>query len=127
MADMRLTGIILVDPPIPLYHNGRGPFSRDNMLRLWFQYLPEDSGRPTENSDWSLFDHISSTFIRRRPLLHDSDKVDKASEMLNLLIGYIILETWQQNVQYLERCLQRWAQQYYCQIWAYIVVLRDSG
>ena len=51
-----------------------------------------------------MFDHLSAIFDCGRSTLHDSDKV-KASDMLHLLIGCIILETWQHNVRNLENRL----------------------
>lgn len=93
--------MILVDPPVRLCHDERGPFNQDNMLRFMRHHLPE---RVCENWNWSLFDHTKAVLWRDHPVLHDPDKIN-ASDMLHLLIGYIVFETWQRNVQHLENRL----------------------
>jgi hypothetical protein len=100
---LTLTGIILVDPPVPLFINELGPFNQDNMAPFAWQYLPGrlDATLSTEDSRCSLFDHMTVVFESKRPALHDSDRIH-ADNMLDLLIGYIILETWQHNVQSIE-------------------------
>jgi hypothetical protein len=105
--DTDSTGMVLVDPPIPLHHNEFGPFKQDNMKCFGFQYLPERlDAASTEGSRCSLFDHVRVIFGRQRRVLHDSDKIE-AGTMFVFLVGYIILETWQHNVQFLEDRLNR--------------------
>jgi hypothetical protein len=98
---------MLVDPPILLKRNERGPFNGDNMLHFMHQRLPERLGEfSTEHSQIRLFDQITEIVENKPQVFLDSDKME-ADGMLDLLVGYTILGTWQHNLRYLEDRLDR--------------------
>jgi hypothetical protein len=75
------------------------------MLPFRCHHLP-GSLSPDEPGDsrCDFFDNIKSILGHRRPALHDSDEA-RAFCMLDIMIGYIILNIWQHNMQQMEKRL----------------------
>lgn len=88
-ADTRFSGMILVDSPVSLHRNEHGPSNQGNMLNLFCYHLP---GRlsPGEPGHWrcNFFDDINVILGHQPPALRDPEN------MLEILIGYIILNSW---------------------------------
>jgi hypothetical protein len=95
-------GIILADLPIPTYHKGLGPFSHANMINFKSQYLPER----VSDFNYFQFNEVMMSIRVSRQLLLDADRIE-AHEMLDLLVGYIILDIWRSNVRLFETRLNR--------------------
>jgi hypothetical protein len=81
--------MILVDSPVSLHRNEHGPFNQGNMLNLFCYHLP---GRLSlgEPGHWrcNFFDDINVILGHQPPALRDPEN------MLEILIGYIILNSW---------------------------------
>lgn len=103
-----LVGILLVDAPLPIDCNSHNPFHESNMIKVSIQHIParldiKACGDPQYCLYYQL-SHVLSYEKRLGALI--GTNILTALELLVMLSSYMVVNTWENNVAYMEARLE---------------------